>query len=354
MNINRNNYEEYFLLYADKELSAAEKINVEMFVKDNPDLEEEFLMIQQSVVKPDLSETLEDKSFLLQKGFIDISNYEERFLLYTDNELTATEAIETEKFAARNPQLEQEFKLLQQVTFEPDTSIVFPDKELLYRKEKEHKIIPFPWRYLAAAILLGAGLWMSIVYMQKEKAQPEIVIKPTFEKTTPALPVDKNKIEEPVNPVVNIQKTNGPAPRPVLKQEILTPQPQEQTAKNDPVQNNPVVNPDTVKTLVVKLDNNLPKPEFRIADPRDKPVTEIVSEQNNITQNNFAQHASYIQDAEAKSENYVFYNITAEEFKKSKIGNFLKRVKRTIEKKIPLRGNGLKIGNVEIAKDDQN
>jgi hypothetical protein len=65
-------------------------------------------------------------------------------------------------------------------------------------------------------------------------------------------------------------------------------------------------------------------------------------------------HASYIQDAEVKSENYVFYNITAEEFKKSKIGNFLKRVKRTIEKKIPLRNNGLKIGNVEIARDDQN
>ena len=53
MNINRNNYEEYFLLYADNELSAAEKNMVEMFVKQNTDLEEEFIMFQQSVVKPD-------------------------------------------------------------------------------------------------------------------------------------------------------------------------------------------------------------------------------------------------------------------------------------------------------------
>src|SRR5688572_8237775 len=96
MNINRNNYEEYFLLYADKELSADEKSMVEMFVQQNPDLEEEFVMLQQSVVKPDNTITL-DKSSLFKKEagqqeqYIDQSNYEEKFLLYTDNELSLPE-----------------------------------------------------------------------------------------------------------------------------------------------------------------------------------------------------------------------------------------------------------------------
>ena len=84
MNINRNNYEEYFLLYADNELSADEKNMVEMFVQQNPDLEEEFIMLQQSVVKPDNTIALNDKNFYSKKeGFIDQNNYEEKFLLYT-------------------------------------------------------------------------------------------------------------------------------------------------------------------------------------------------------------------------------------------------------------------------------
>src|SRR5437763_9401787 len=102
MNINRNNYEEYFLLYSDKELSAEQKSMVENFVQQNPDLEEEFVMLQQSVVKPDNNITLEDKSSLFRKEafeqdqYINQTNYEEKFLLYTDNEMDSSEIKETE------------------------------------------------------------------------------------------------------------------------------------------------------------------------------------------------------------------------------------------------------------------
>ena len=115
MNITRNNYEEYFLLYADKELAADEKNMVEMFVQQNPDLEEEFIMLQQSVIKPD-NIILEDKSALFRKEeFIDHNNYEEIFLLYTDNELSLSEIEETEKFVLSNTALQAEFTLLQKV-----------------------------------------------------------------------------------------------------------------------------------------------------------------------------------------------------------------------------------------------
>src|SRR6476620_4771051 len=102
MNINRNNYEQFFLLYADNELYDQEKNMVTMFVQENPDLEEEFLMLQQSVVTPDKDITIGDKSFLLKQEnqFIGAHNFEEVFIAYHDGELTQPERLEVQKFIA--------------------------------------------------------------------------------------------------------------------------------------------------------------------------------------------------------------------------------------------------------------
>ena len=81
MNINLNNYEEYFLLYADNELSEKEKYEVENFVKQFPEFEEEFNMLKLTINFPDESVSLMDKSFLLKKesSFITEKNYEKVF-----------------------------------------------------------------------------------------------------------------------------------------------------------------------------------------------------------------------------------------------------------------------------------
>ena len=65
MNINRHNYEEFFLLYVDNELSAAERNAVELFVQQNPDLGEELQLLEQSVVSHD-EIIFEDKQRLLK------------------------------------------------------------------------------------------------------------------------------------------------------------------------------------------------------------------------------------------------------------------------------------------------
>ncbi len=47
--------------------------------------------------------------------------------------------------------------------------------------------------------------------------------------------------------------------------------------------------------------------------------------------------ASYAVDQNnSNDENYVFYNVKAEEFKKSKVGGFLKKVKRIVERSNPI------------------
>jgi len=52
MDINRNNYETYFLLYLDRELRPEEMLGVEKFLTENTDLKKEFALLQQTIQFP--------------------------------------------------------------------------------------------------------------------------------------------------------------------------------------------------------------------------------------------------------------------------------------------------------------
>src|SRR5687768_439821 len=79
--ITRDNYEAYFVLYVDDELNAAERKAVENFIQQNPDLEEELVMLQQSVLRADEKIVFEQKESLLkgsaELGLINEHNYGE-------------------------------------------------------------------------------------------------------------------------------------------------------------------------------------------------------------------------------------------------------------------------------------
>jgi len=176
--ITRNNYEEFFLLYVDNELSPAERHAVERFVDAHPDLREEWETLLQCRIAPDELAVFGEKDALLRQegapvygeggigGGIDpaiagdlihAGNYEEYFLSYIDGELDPAVRARVEEYARLHPALLPEFTLLQQATYTPDPAIVFPHKERLYRHERDRKIIVLPWgRIAAAAVAVGA------------------------------------------------------------------------------------------------------------------------------------------------------------------------------------------------------
>jgi hypothetical protein len=66
MNINRNNYENFFLLYLDRELNQTDKLAVEKFLSENSDLQKEFTLLQQTILIPEQI-TFEPKELLFHK-----------------------------------------------------------------------------------------------------------------------------------------------------------------------------------------------------------------------------------------------------------------------------------------------
>jgi anti-sigma factor RsiW len=131
--INRSNYEEYFLMYVDNELSAPERILAEAFVQQNPDLAPELAALQQAVLLPPPVDFTAKDSLYKTATAIDHSNYTEFFVLYTDNELSAAQRKEVEAFVATNPALQAELDLFAQTHLQADAQITFDNKTGLYK-----------------------------------------------------------------------------------------------------------------------------------------------------------------------------------------------------------------------------
>ncbi len=161
--ITRKNYEEYFLLYVDNELSADQRRMVEAFIRDNSDLATELAMIQQVKMHPEkiYFEGRESllKQLVSQGSSINHTNYEGFFVLYADGELNDSLKKEVELFVSEHPALESELELFIIARVHPDTSVVFEEKETLYKKQEPAKRVFLPWYRMAAAaiLLLVAG-----------------------------------------------------------------------------------------------------------------------------------------------------------------------------------------------------
>jgi hypothetical protein len=358
MNINRNNYEEYFLLYADNELTQTEKKVVEIFLQENVDLKEEFLMIQMTVNSPEKEMKLSDKSFLLktEPAFINENNYEQIFVLYHDNELSEEQKRETEKFIAENARFKNDFELIGKAKLESDNSIIYPNKKGLYRKEKSGKVIPLIfWRPLAAAVFVGFGLWAAVSYFNKNEVHQPVastinhaIKNPEIKDAKPKLVVkehSENKGENIASSTKNKQPEKLVEDESENKSSIAT---EEKINKGSTAKTETKVAPAEEKAKIINPEINLQlasnEPIKELPETIEKTANSFVSntavkQQNevaDISRPNYAHTASYISDADEKNENYVFYDISTEEFRKSKVGGFLKKVKRIVERTNPI------------------
>jgi hypothetical protein len=162
MNINRNNYQEYLLLYIDGELSAEVEQEVDTFLELNTDIKQEFDDLLNTKLQPE-DIAFGDISYLLksEEKSIVLNNYEEKFLLYVDKEMTATEEQSVETFVLQHPELQSTFTALKNTVL-PLEIIQHPNKEELYKKERK-PIVFYLQKVAVAAVFIGfvAFMWNS-------------------------------------------------------------------------------------------------------------------------------------------------------------------------------------------------
>ncbi len=349
MNINRHNYEEFFLLYVDNELTAGQREIVEAFVAGNPDLQEEFDLINQSTFTTDAKL---DDAFMqsLLKPVEESSVNEEQLLLYVDEELPAAEKANVEKELLTNTSLQKELLWLRRSQVKPDTSIVFPDKQLLYKQAEPARVFSLSasarrWSAAAAiVVLLGSAMWLLM---------------------------DKENTNDPAKFAVTESKegkqTEAQSPKTVI--EILEEEKKKQDAENgsvavnetNNVQNNTQTNTVTVSTTVVKNNTG----NTTTTNQPDVELTPVTTTQNDVTKNNSEVPGNIsttptvqpIETSTATNAAYTLYNndvaavdneednelLTEERQRRTGIAGLIKKAKRTFERK-----TGIQSGSSEV------
>ncbi len=155
MQIDRTNYEIYFLDYLEGNLSEHLIDEFLDFLEKNPDLKEELQAVSGSAVKlPAENIPFEAKSQLYRDVLTGATRFEYKAIASLEGDLDETEETAFRKRIQADPQKKKEFELIKRMQIRPETGIVYPDKKKLLKKSGTRKL----WIWsgsVAAALILG-------------------------------------------------------------------------------------------------------------------------------------------------------------------------------------------------------
>ncbi len=370
MLINRNNYEDFFLLYADDELSAYEREAVEKFVTVNEDLRVELEMIQAAILTPD-EITLTDKSFLYKETIFN-TEFQEKLLLKLDDELSINESADIDSLLQKNRKVQTEYNQLLKAKLDACEKIIFQEKHLLYKKEKDNVVIFGYLRWAAAAIIIGIALFTGIkLYNNKNDRESELVINPIKSiKPTKNINEDEKKmlVENVIEKTVAVRnniKTKSTNNKLIIddkiknnSKNIVTNTKDKRIINNNSINelkelknnnNQFIAKEDRIKLLEKLVPKELTKENVVIAKNNLKVVSKI--EENIKPLEDTYKDAVAVNNIseEDKNENKILY-MSEENVKKSKVGGFFRKIKRFVERTANVKtGNTLQIAGFEIA-----
>ncbi len=370
MNITRHNYEEYFILYMDNELTQAERGIVEAFVQLHPDLKEELDLLLQYKFTPDTDIVFSGKEELLKgqtDSLVNLSNYEEYLLLYIDNELDPAQVAAVEQFASENLAVKKELDLLRFTRLQPET-IAFPDKASLYRKEEKVRALPVRWWRAAAAILILA-LGLSSVWMISRRSNEAAVAGASPGKNqikTPAPILPENSKEELAVTKDTAHSLQVQENKLATNSNDIAPADRKMKQTVQPTNNQPL--PDNKDALASRQpdnkSNNLPEPVYNpnVVSSQNAVAVQSVPKNNNpngiLTKTDVTNNTGSSPDIKPGIDFAVANQPLTEietdgnDGKKNKLRGFFRKVTRTFEKRTNIdptdQDNRLLVGSLAI------
>lgn len=194
MMLNRENYEAFFLLYIDNELSAEERRAVELFIAQHPDLAPELDQLA-GVILPEETFAFPGREILYRND-----ETESLLLSYIDKELATEEAKTLEEKLLASPALQQQLVQLQNAVL-PMENIVFENKSVLYRHDKKRIAYLFPGSIAVAAAIMGlliTGWWL--LQPSTPENSPVAVTKGSepLQDSSPEAAANKNESRQPL------------------------------------------------------------------------------------------------------------------------------------------------------------
>ena len=191
MGINRENYEVWFLDYADGNLNEQQVADLMLFLVQNPDLKEELeedfgevALQAEPIAVPNKEE------FKQEVVAITAANYEDFLVAELEGELSSDELVALQAFLKQNPAFQQDRVLFQKTRIQPDLSVRYTDKQGL--KRRKAIVLPLYMRYVAAAVVIIFAIFL---FYQREPAVdgPSIVNVDTPDSSTTQLVVDDSR-----------------------------------------------------------------------------------------------------------------------------------------------------------------
>jgi hypothetical protein len=357
MNINRNNYEEFFLLYADNELSLTEKQSVEAFIAQHPDLKPELDMILQAILPDEQNICFSEKEVLFRTtdkdSQVNLTNYEDYFVRYADDELNNEEKAATELFVYKNPECQEDFELIQQVKYAPELTVQFPDKESLYKRSgKKRAVIGIWMRFAAAAlVLLIAGLF----WLQRKNTSVTATEKVVANKSNKQIP-STSGIES--NPAPAFEKTENTPFLAKKSDDSRQAQPKTESGRNLSEQRKETLQSEelvaerktegkSVDHLLATNENSAITPEIEITAPEKQ--TSLVITKPVIVETEKAPTVEYVNAAKED----IIYVSGSDVVRKTPLRGLLRKASRFVEQNNPLNSDHKKSGVFTASNEQQ-
>jgi len=202
MKISKENYEIWFMDFADGKLSADEKVCLHQFLELHPELQSEFEAFrelnsiaylpnfEQAPAKQSLKKSIQSTTA------IHTDNYTEFIIADMEGDLSEYEKAELAKFIDKNPGVKKEQSLFFKTKLHANEKLVFPNKKSL------KKTLIIGLRPVVYARIAAAAMFIGFIFSLFQN-------KP-IENITDFNPIVKNTLPEKIAPDLNKSIKNAP------------------------------------------------------------------------------------------------------------------------------------------------